>query len=426
MLRLIVGIIGLMLMTSGPVRAADSATALKTRAAALIEVINGNGTPTTSFSPAFMAAVPQAKLTAINAQLRDQLGPAQTVISINPEGVYAAVVDIGFARGTATMRLVVDAAPPHLVTGLLITKVAVAGDSFDKVKADMTALPGTSGFAVARLDGTAATLAEHNATRSYAIGSAFKLYVLAEAMRAVAAGERRWDDIVPLSRKSLPSGFLQAWPTGSPLTLHSLAALMISQSDNSATDTLIAALGRDKIEAMVATAGHAEPKRNIPFLETNELFLLKGRGGTALLTQWIAADTAGRRALLSEIGKVDRKTFDYGSFSGPPRAIDTVEWFASPNDVARALDWIRRNDRDGTGLALLAINPGIGPAAAAEYGYLGFKGGSETGVVNLSFLVRSKVGAWYAVTGSWNDPAAAVDEARFVGLMSRLVSLAAK
>lgn len=426
MRRWFAGFSGLVLMTTGPVLAADSATALKMRATAIIEVINGTGAATASFAPAFLAAVPEAQLTAIKAQLRDQLGPARSVTAIRPEGAYAATIDMAFANGTATMRLVVDSAPPHLATGLLITKVAVAGDSFDKVKAEVAALPGSSGFVVVRLDGTAANLAEHNATRSYAIGSAFKLYVLAEAMRAVAAGERRWDGVVPLTRKSLPSGFLQAWPTGSPLTLHSLTGLMISQSDNSATDTLIAALGREKVEAMVAITGHAEPRRNVPFLETNELFLLKGTGGTALLAEWAAADVAGRRALLSELAKVDRETFDYGSFAGPPKAIDTVEWFATPNDVVRALDWIRRNDRDGVGQAILGINPGIGAAAAADYGNVGFKGGSETGVVNLSFLVRSKAGSWYAVTGSWNDPAAAVDEAKFVGLMSRLVSLAAK
>lgn len=421
------GLMGAIALTVAvPAQAADSATALKTRAEALVGVFGGTGSPAASFSPTFLAAVPEAKLSAIGAQLRDQLGAVQRVAAIRPEGAYAASVDFAYALGTVTMRLAVDPAPPHLTTGLLVTKVAVDGDSFDKLEAEIAALPGSSGYAVARLDAAPTILAELNSGRSYAIGSAFKLYVLAEAIRAVAAGERRWDGIVPLNRKSLPSGFLHNWPAGSPMTLHSLASLMISQSDNSATDTLIAALGRDRIEAMMVTTGHADPARNRPFLQTSEMFRLKGSGGSALLARWTAADVATRRTILAELQSLDRTKPAYGSFSSSPKAIDTVEWFATSADLVRALDWIRRNDRDGTGRAILAINPGIGAAAAAEQAYLGYKGGSEPGVLNLSFLVQARTGGWYAVTGSWNDPKAIVDEAKFVALMSRLVALATK
>ena len=68
----------------------------------------------------------------------------------------------------------------------------------------------------------------------------------------VEAGRRAWDEVVRLEEawKSLPSGLLQGWPEGSPLTLHTLAALMISLSDNTATDALIALLGRERLEAL--------------------------------------------------------------------------------------------------------------------------------------------------------------------------------
>ncbi|NMB11632.1 MAG: serine hydrolase [Firmicutes bacterium] len=38
---------------------------------------------------------------------------------------------------------------------------------------------------------------------------------------------------------SLPSGMLQEWPVGSPITLHTLASLMSSISNNTATNALI-------------------------------------------------------------------------------------------------------------------------------------------------------------------------------------------
>lgn len=425
----LVALLGL-LFGAGPGRGAPPPDPVRQQAEALVAFFNGKGAATAQFAPAFLEQVPEAQVVAVARQLREQLGPARAIASFRSEGPNAATVDFTFERGTATMRLVVAPSPPHLVTGLLVTASRLTGDSLDKLAADFRALPGVSGFAVTRLDnGGAVSLAQHNPDRALAIGSAFKLYVLAELVRAIGAGERRWEDVAPLTGRSLPSGILQDWPSGAPLTLHSLAALMISRSDNSATDTLIDLLGREKIEATMAATGHSQPARNRPFLKTGELFLLKGRGGKRLLAQWLAASPDARRDLLAgTLAKLDRSSFDYGSFTGPPEAIGTVEWFASPTDLVRVLDWLRRQQGTAgeTARAILAINPGIGTAAAAEHAYLGFKGGSEAGVVNMSFLVRSKAGAWYAVTGSWNDPTKAIDEGRFVGLMSRAVALTEK
>ncbi|HZG46313.1 MAG TPA: hypothetical protein VEZ41_08595, partial [Allosphingosinicella sp.] len=72
---------------------------------------------------------------------------------------------------------------------------------------------------------------------------------------------------------------------------------------------------------------------------------------------------------------------------------------------------------------ILAINPGLGSSVAGRYGYLGYKGGSERGVINMTFLLRTKAGDWYSMAGSWNDPARALDDQKFVALMSRAVAL---
>ena len=56
-------------------------------------------------------------------------------------------------------------------------------------------------------------------------------------------------------------------------------------------------------------------------------------------------------------------------------------------------------------------------------GYLGYKGGSEPGVIQMTFLLRRKTGEWRAVAASWTNPAAAIDEGRFVALVARLVAL---
>lgn len=70
-----------------------------------------------------------------------------------------------------------------------------------------------------------------------------------------------------------------------------------------------------------------------------------------------------------------------------------------------------------------AVHPGI--SSASDWDYVGYKGGSEPGVMTMAFLLREG-DAWYVVTGSWNHSDAAVDEARFAGLTERAVLLTAE
>ena len=87
------------------------------------------------------------------------------------------------------------------------------------------------------------------------------------------------------------------------------------------------------------------------------------------------------------------------------------------------LDWLRR--QGGEALPILAVNPGIAPADAKRWRYLGYKGGSEPGVMAMNFLAQGQDRRWYAVSGVWNNPAARVDERTFVALMTRALNLAA-
>ena len=86
------------------------------------------------------------------------------------------------------------------------------------------------------------------------------------------------------------------------------------------------------------------------------------------------------------------------------------------------LDSLRRRD-DPRVLEILGIAPNLSPALDSRFAYVGYKGGSETGVINLSWLLRDKTGGWSAVTATWNDPEAALDDDRFASLAQRLVRL---
>ena len=74
-------------------------------------------------------------------------------------------------------------------------------------------------------------------------------------------------------------------------------------------------------------------------------------------------------------------------------------------------------------MRILAINPGIGAGLAKRFAYVGYKGGSEPGVISMTALLRDSAGKARVVSASWNNPAAAVDELAFVALVSRAVEL---
>ena len=400
------------------------------RVAELPALLAGTADPATVFAPEFLAQVPAAQVTALTAQLRAASGPVGAVERIDPHSPWSAGVEVGYAKGVATIEIVVAPDAPNRITGLRIKGLLPRVSSLAEIDAALAALPGTTGLMLAKLgDGAPAPVVARNGTRAFAIGSEFKLVILAELVRAIEAGERRWDEEVVLDGVPLPGGLFATAPKGTKVSIRDLAGRMISVSDNSATDILLRTLGRAKVEAMLPVVGIADPKAMRPFLGTLELFKLKGVEGGALGRRYAAANEAGRRALLAgpvaaaPISAIDADLFK----AGKPLQIETLEWFATPNDMVRVMDWLRRHTGRGPAAearAILAKNPAVG-AAAERWRYVGYKGGSEPGVMAMTFLLQAKDGGWWALSGSWNDPAAAVDEVKFAGLVARAVELAA-
>ncbi|WP_311270806.1 serine hydrolase [Sphingobium sp. WCS2017Hpa-17] len=415
-----------LILTALPMQAsADSLAAYQSRAEQLLRILAAPGGESAFFSTLFLDAVPVDRWRAIAADLRVQHGEPLSLGAVRTDSATAGQVEIRYERATVGFTMVVAPQAPNLVVGLHIVGARTANDNMDKVMAEIAVLPGSTAFAVARLGNDAPELLHvHRADAQMATGSSFKLYVLAELARATSARERRWGDVVPLGPKSF-SGRLMAWPDHAPMTLHSLATTMIAESDNSASDTLLTALGRAKVDAVLAASGHAEVDNALPILTTAEAFALKMPANADLRQRYEGAAPPARRTLLRDsAARLTADKVDVGSVAEIPTAIDSIEWFASPRDMIGLLDWLRRHGGDA--LPILAVNPGIAPADAKRWRYLGYKGGSEPGVMAMNMLAQGQDGAWYAVSGSWNNPAARVDEGRFVALMTRALNLLAE
>lgn len=403
--------------------------AFQARLDALIPILNGGGDYAGYFTPAFQAQVPQATLQAVTAQLIAGNGKPVAILSVSQETPWRANVRVQYEKAVANVLLVADPAPPHQVGGLLVRGFESAEKTLPAVESAFAALPGDVGYAIAKLgSGAPQLLRGRNADKPYAIGSAFKLVILAELVRTTNAGERTWDDLVTLDGGTLPGGVYARKPKGTRVTLRELATQMISISDNSATDILLHTLGRAKVEAMLPVLGIADPARNRPFLGTMELFKLKGVAGLA--ERYLPLDEAGRRKLLGgEVASIPPILINATSFTQKiPNRIDTLEWFESPNDLVRVMDWLRRNTEGMAGIEarkVLSVNPGVSPDVRGKWQWIGYKGGSEPGVMNMTLLLQARNGDWYVVTGSWNDVQKAVDEGRFASLIGKAAELSA-
>lgn len=328
-------------------------------------------------------------------------------------------------RKAAKIRLYVDANKPHAVTGLWFAALQPDISIIEEASEEFKRMPGKVSFAICRLeDSKVETVAAHNPDEPLAIASTFKLYVLGQLVSDVAAGKRRWDEVVRLDERyrSVPSGLLQDWPTGAPITLHTLASLMISKSDNTATDHLVYTLGRERIERMLAPMGNHSAGKNAPLISTAEMFKLKESNGETLANAYLERTVEDRRKFLTK--DVANISLSGISWKKSPHFVDSLEWFASANDLCRAMNFLRIHTEHKTTSAarqILSINTGALGSSTA-FNFVGFKSGSESGVTNLTYLLNTKDKTWWAVSAGWNDSANAENK-DIAGLVERVLDL---
>jgi hypothetical protein len=382
------------------------------------------------FSADFLAAVPTAQVRSVF----DQLALTAPWRLLGFEGAprsTALVAEVTDQTG-AWWRLSVTCNGADVMSGLLLSSGADLDPSLDtwpEVEAAFSARAPTAAFVDAALDGGAcAPVHAVAADTTGGIGSAFKLYVLSTLANEVDAGVHSWSEPLAIRDewKSLPSGTWQNLAVGTTHSLLEYAQQMVSVSDNTATDHLLFTVGRAQVEQQLSVAGHHAPSLNQPFLSTRELFTLKLMLSQSEQQAWASADLSGRRALLGDWASRDPRT-SHAAWTSP-RLIEEFEWFASPLDLCRVMATLRaQGQQPGTTevLDVLAINPGIADPSHA-FSYVGYKGGSEPGVLSLTWLLRRNDGGWRVVSAVVNDPQRNLDEARVLYVVSAARALAGR
>jgi hypothetical protein len=247
-----------------------------------------------------------------------------------------------------------------------------------------------------------------------AIGSAFKLFILEALVAQIKAGERRWSDIIRIENewKSFPSGILQEWPAGSQLTLESVANLMISLSDNTATDHLFNLIGREELRRYF-------PKTCNPPFNTFEMFKLKiffpAEG-----EKFIKGGQKEKEKILNDLGAISTcqiasSSIIYGWKT--PKMIDSLEWHITTRELCRTIFKLKN-------CKAIQINPATGLVDKKDWNLVGFKGGSEPGVLNYTWVLQRKNDPdFYCLSCTANNSEKEVDSSKFNVAVARLLKL---
>lgn len=375
---------------------------------------------TAHFNATFIAAEPVTKLNDALASL-GSTGSKVTLLRVSnvTSDALKAVVQIGSI--TFNVELAVDstghiaslyfslAAPIHIPTV----------SSWTQLDKDLKKMAPHASFLAAQLgnDGTCTNVHTVNANTPRPLGSMFKLFILGALADAVKNHVINWNQKVTVTAaiKVGGSGVLQGDPDGTTLTVEQTAIEMISKSDNTAADMLLALVGRSAVEAEVRSwSSHAS--LDVPFLSVAEMFVLKWHAFPIFAEHYLSLSPAKRLTYLtSTIDKIPDSAL---SISNSPRDINSIEWFASPEDICRAL----------AGLSALETEPGLGPINTilsannggielkGSWPRVWFKGGSEPGVLTLGYLARDSSGGTYVVVAMLENTKKPVASSTLLGL----------
>lgn len=399
----------------------------------LLEIINGDHELTAAeaqerFAPSFLEAVgsPDEVVAAFSQAVT--LGPFRPVGY--DEATASATTHLQADSGSYLMSIALDG---DLITGAavqLAPEVPEPAESWDALtdRIEVFAVP----TSVTVFDVSAGTIEEPvyaagDLTGPQPSGSMFKLYVLLAVVAAVEAGDLTWDSPLTIDDavRSLPSGVLQEEPDGTEVSVQEAATGMISISDNTATDLLIRAVGRDAVEAAIAEYAPDGADASTPLLTTRDFFEI-GWGEGGLAQQWSAADDAGRAALIDQVASAPLTTV--ATDVTVPVWDRGVDWFFSAADLARAqLALAQAADTDaGARVAeILTANPGLN--FGDHWDSVAFKGGSSIGVLGGSWYLTSADASFVIVVQSATaDEAQAQEQASAIYLAGDAAALLAQ
>ncbi|NCB38781.1 MAG: hypothetical protein EOM80_08425 [Erysipelotrichia bacterium] len=344
------------------------------------------------FDDGFLSSISEEKIIEIAKYYKTALGNLKKVE--HKEKSFKLLFEKGHTASTISINA------NNKISSLWFGVPEQANDSFEEIIKTLKQLPDKVSICLIRHDRPESTfaegqvIAELNADTPMGCGSAFKLFLLKAIEDEIAAGKRTWTDVVELKEewKSFPSGILQEWHAGSRHTLETIAGLMISISDNTATDHIFNTIGRDNLRKYF-------PESCKDIFNTSQMLKMKFYFPDKAKA-FIKADTAGKTEILNEIDAILPNSI--ASYSilysiSQPAMIDELEWFVSTRKLCETIYSLKESK-------IIKINPANGIVDKKDWHMVGFKGGSEPGVLNYTWVLqKTQDGPFYTFSCSANN-----------------------
>lgn len=266
--------------------------------------------------------------------------------------------------------------------------------------------------------------------KRHALGSVFKLYILATLSKMISEGTLTWEKEVKIkeSLKSLPSGNMQNLKEGTPIALQKYAEKMISISDNTAADHLLSIVTKKSVENFMAEKRvNSYLKDNAPFMSTLEVFKTKAFFTQQQANNYLTLSRDQRSQRIQNLPDHSRENLlKKISTWAHPRYIDTIEWFATPQDICNLYRWMENSGDKKIRKILSSNTPFIDLKKSNKWAYAGYKGGSEPGVLEMAYLLEDKSGEKYCLYIGNNNKKESIDQNNFFALVEGVFSFLEK
>ena len=385
--------------TAAPSLVIDTSTPLGAINDRILQWINGETAP----DPAAVDAITGPELAAAVEPLGGLLTPLEQVRAGAPNLATGFVAGpaggvLEFTTGGIPATISTSIGTDGTLDGFLVGPDTPQISSFDDLDAALSKVAPHYSFSASRLsDGDCEAVYSTDADVLLPLSSVFELYVLGALTDEIRAGTVEWDEQLTVrdANKSAPSGELHGLPDGTAVSVREAAEKMISLSDNTATDLLMARLGRERVERQLRVMGHHDPAVMTPMMDTRQFFVI-GFGDPNLRSEWADADPAVREALLA---RADARPLeiDLENFLDDPPSADGVEWYANAQDVCAAMGYLASGPTAQENRRILALTPGV-QLDPASWPYSGFKGGSAPGDLAGAYLATDAAGQDWIVT----------------------------
>ncbi|MGM0607212.1 MAG: serine hydrolase [Candidatus Muiribacteriota bacterium] len=366
------------------------------------KIFTNNFDYTEIYSPEFLKTVSTEKIKEITSHYLSILGEFSHIQEDNEK------ITVFFEKGEAPSTISINR--KNMITSIWLGDAKISGDNFEKVLNDFYELG--KKISISILKNGAEEIFTYNSDENLGVGSAFKLYILKALQEKIKNRETGWSRVIYLKddMKTLPSGILQSWPNLSPVTLKTAANLMIQYSDNTATDMLINFLSKEYIEKFT-------PESLKPFMTTNEFFNLKLNSDNNFRENFFKADKNRKRNLLNTLTENEYSDEKVQNWKNPVD-IELVEWFVSTRNLCEIIFDLKNNES-------IQINPGV--ANNEDWEKIGFKGGSEPGVFNMTHLLKKNENSdYYSISITVNNSKNPINDNEFIDLYKRALNLLKK